>query len=300
MTSSDKARNARTVVVVLGARSGTSALAGTLGLLGCTLPKRLMGARSSNEKGHFEPAVIAHLHDDLLASAGSAWDDWRPFPPGWYGTAACSEHMDRLHAAFTEDYGDAPLAVLKEPRMGRLLPLWWRLLARMGARPAPVFIFRDPLEVAQSLAARDASTVRHGLLYWLRNQLDAEFATRGLRRSFVSFDELLGDWRAAARRIEAEADVRFPRLGTAGADVDAFLEPRLRHQRRRFPAAGGADALAGWTDAVFAVLNALRADPDAPAALRELDDIRAAFNRYVRVRASEEAASAREAGLIPS
>lgn len=291
MIGSDKVKDDRTVVVVLGARSGTSALAGTLGLLGCTLPKRLMGARSSNEKGHFEPAAIADLHDSLLAGAGSAWDDWRPFPPGWYDTAACPEYADRLQAAFTEDYGDFRLAVLKEPRMGRLLPLWWRLLGRVGARAVPVFIYRDPTEVAQSLAARDASTLQHGLLYWLRNQLDAEFSTRGMRRSFVLFDELLEDWRRMAARIETEAGVRFSRFHAAGAEVDAFLEPRLRHQRRLAPAAAGADVLTDWTEAVFASFNVLRAAPDDPAALRELDGIRDAFNRHVCSRVPDGAAA---------
>jgi len=286
MTRRDMQDGAR-VVVVLGARSGTSALAGTLGMLGCALPKRLMGAcSSSNEKGHFEPAVIASLHDGLLAEAGSAWDDWRPFPPGWYGTAACTEYMDRLQAAFAEDYGGFSLAVLKEPRMCRLLPLWWRLLDRVGAQAAPVFIYRDPVEVAQSLAARDASTMLHGLLYWLRNQLDSEFFTRGMTRSFVLFDELLDDWRGVAGRLQSEHGICFPRLEAAGAEVDAFLEPRLRHQRRLGPAVVGADVLTGWAQSVFGLFNALRADPADPAALQELDRIRAAFNRYTSSRAS--------------
>lgn len=299
MINSEKVKDERTVLVVIGARSGTSALAGTLGLLGGTLPKRLMGARSSNEKGHFEPVVIADIHDSLLAGAGSAWDDWRPFPPGWYDTAACPEYADRLQAAFTEDYDDFQLAVLKEPRMARLLPLWWRLLGQVGARAVPVFIYRDPMEVAQSLAARDASTLQHGLLYWLRNQLDAEFGTRGMRRSFVLFDELLEDWRKMAARIETEAGIRFPRLDAAGAEVDAFLEPRLRHQRRLVPAAAGADVLTDWTEAVFAGFNALRADSADPAAMRALDGIRAAFNRHVRSRVLDDAAPP-EAGLILS
>jgi len=299
MTPDNKVKDPRIVLVVLGARSGTSALAGTLGMLGATLPKRLMGARSSNEKGHFEPAVIASLHDGLLAGAGSAWDDWRPFPLDWYGTAACPEYMYWLQAAFTEDYGDFQLAVLKEPRMSRLLPLWWRLLRRLGARAAPVFIYRDPVEVAQSLAARDASTMQHGLLYWLRNQLDAESATRGMERSFVLFDELLEDWRKTAARIETEQGIRFPRLEAAGAEVDAFLEPRLRHQRRLTPAAAGGDVLTDWTQAVFALFNALRADPADPAALRELNAIRGAFNCHAHSRALDDAAT-REARPILS
>ncbi len=295
MTRRDIQDGAR-VVIVLGARSGTSALAGTLGMLGCTLPKRLMGAcSSSNEKGHFEPAVIASLHDSLLAEAGSAWDDWRPFPPGWYGTAACTEYMDRLQAAFAEDYGGFSLAVLKEPRMCRLLPLWWRLLDRVGAQAAPVFIYRDPVEVAQSLAARDASTMLHGLLYWLRNQLDSEFFTRGMTRSFVLFDELLEDWRSVAGRLQSEHGIRFPGLNAPGgpvcAEVDAFLEPRLRHQRRLGPAVVGADVLTGWAQSVFGLFNTLRAAPANPGAPQELDRIRAAFNRYTSSRALEDAAT---------
>jgi len=277
----DLRQNARVVVIVLGARSGTSALAGTLGMLGCTLPRHLMGACSSNEKGHFEPADIADVHDALLADAGSAWDDWRAFPQRWYDSAAYPVYLERLQAAFLDDYGDFTLAVLKEPRMCRLLPLWWQLLARVGAQPAPVFIYRDPIEVAQSLAARDASTMLHGLLYWLRNQLDSELSTRGLLRSFVLFDELLDDWRKVARRIEAEQAIRFPNQDNASqAKVDAFLEPRLRHQHRIATGVVGMGALTDWAQAVFALFNALRTDPADQAAIRELDHIRAALDRY--------------------
>ena len=275
------APDARVVMIVLGARSGTSALAGTLGMLGCTLPKHLMGACSSNEKGHFEPADIAGLHDALLAEAGSAWDDWRAFPQSWYDSPACPIYLDRLQAAFLDDYGDFTLAVLKEPRMCRLLPLWWRLLARAGAQAAPVFIYRDPIEVAQSLAARDASTMLHGLSYWLRNQLDSELSTRSLSRSFVLFDELLDDWRKVARRIEAEQGIRFPHQSDPDqAMVDAFLEPRLRHQRRMAPCFVGMGALTDWAQAVFDQFKALRMDQQNYAAMRELDRIRTAFNRY--------------------
>ncbi len=270
-------------MVVLGARSGTSALAGTLGMLGCTLPRHLMGACSSNEKGHFEPADIANLHDSLLAEAGSSWDDWRAFPQNWYSSAAYPIYLNQLRAVFLDDYGDFTLAVLKEPRMCRLLPLWWRLLARVGAHAAPIFIYRDPIEVARSLAARDASTMLHGLMYWLRNQLDSEFSTRGLSRSFVLFDELLDDWRKVMRRIEAEQSIRFPEQDEASrAKVDAFLEPRLRHQHRLAPGIVGTGALTDWVQAVFALFNALRTDPADHAAMQELDRIRAAFNRYTR------------------
>jgi len=276
-----QAVDARTVLVVLGARSGTSALAGTLGMLGCTLPKHLMGARSSNERGHFEPEDIAVLHDELLAAAGSAWDDWQAFPAAWYDTQACDVHAARLRAAFLDDYGDFTLAVLKEPRMCRLLPLWWRILGEVGCRPAPVFIYRDPIEVARSLAARDGSSMSHGLLYWLRNQLDAELCTRGMRRSFVLFDEVLDDWRKVVCRIEGELDVRV--LGQderRQADVDAFLEPALRHQRRLAPAGEGTDLLTRWAYAAFRQFEVLRSNPVDAAAMQTLDHLRTAFEQH--------------------
>lgn len=73
----------RTVLTVLGARSGTSALAGTFGIIGCALPKNLIAANWANTKGYFEPSDIAALHDDMLASIGSIWSDYREFPASW-------------------------------------------------------------------------------------------------------------------------------------------------------------------------------------------------------------------------
>jgi len=274
----------RVVIVVLGARSGTSALAGTLGMLGGTLPKHLMGARSSNVKGHFEPEDIADLHDQLLAEAGSAWHDWAAFPKAWYGSPAYPVHLERLTAAFLDDYGDFTLAVLKDPRMCRLLPLWWRLLQDLEVRPAPVFVYRDPVEVAQSLSARDASSATQGLRYWLRNQLDAEFSTRGMLRSFVRFDELLDDWRQVIVRVEAELRIHLPQhCERSCAEVDAFLEPALRHQHRPVSGIGGADPLSGWAQTVFGCFNALKTDLADQSVMQELDRIRTAFDGYTKV-----------------
>lgn len=285
MNSSDpSSTKRRVVIVVLGARSGTSALAGTLGLLGGTLPKHLMGARSSNVKGHFEPEDIADLHDELLAEVGSAWDDWRVFPQAWYRSPAFPIHLARLRAAFLDDYGDFILAVLKEPRMCRLLPLWWSLLKEIEARPAPVFIYRDPVEVAQSLSARDASTRRHGLVYWLRNQLEAEFSTRRMLRSFVNFDELLDDWRQVISRVEAELHIRLPgHSELSHAEVDAFIEPALRHQHRPVLSIESVDPVTDWARTVFACYNALRLHSSDLSAMRELDRIRTTFDGYTSV-----------------
>ena len=73
-----------TAVIVLGMhRSGTSALAGTLQRLGLDLGDGLMPANAENERGFFEHLEIVDIHDRLLATLDSSWDDPNSLEPGW-------------------------------------------------------------------------------------------------------------------------------------------------------------------------------------------------------------------------
>ena len=66
-------------ILVLGMhRSGTSAVAGMLGDLGCRLPSDLMEASPMNPKGFSESTSISMLDDELMERLGSSWFDWRP------------------------------------------------------------------------------------------------------------------------------------------------------------------------------------------------------------------------------
>lgn len=223
----------RTVLTVIGARSGSSALAGTLGLLGCALPKNLMAANWANTKGYFEPKDLAHLHNELLASVGSTWSDWREFPTSWFGSVEAGRWRGRLAETFLANYGDASLAVLKEPRMSRVLPLWDGVFEDLRARPVFCFIDRNPLEVAASLQARDGSSMAQGLLYYIRNHLDAEFATRNRCRAFVSYHALLADWRRTIGFVSEKLRVDFEASADEQSQVDTFMEPGLRHHETR-------------------------------------------------------------------
>lgn len=220
------------VLLVLGShRSGTSALAGTLGLLGATLPRNLSGPTAANEKGHFEPRDIANEHDALFRHLETAWSDWAPFPEAWYSTAECNECIERLATIFRENYGDADIAVLKEPRINRLVPLWERVLSKLNITPLVIIINRNPFEVAESLAARDGWSLPEALLVWLRNQLDAEFSTRAMKRVFVDYDGLIADWQAVVEKIEKGLGIALPqRTASVRSSIEGFLTISLRHQ----------------------------------------------------------------------
>jgi len=225
----------RQIVTVLGARSGTSALAGTLGIVGCTLPKTLMAANWANKKGYFEPEDIAACHDKILATVGSSWSDWREFPPSWFSSPDAVRSRDELVSLFIANYDKAPLSVLKEPRMCRMLPLWNEVFKKLDSRPLFCFIDRSPLEVAASLKARDGSSIEQGLLYYIRNHLDAEFQTRFRPRAFVSYNALLKDWRQTVAFVSDRLNVPFHLSGKSEHEVDIFLESDLKNQKGEVP-----------------------------------------------------------------
>ncbi len=70
-----------TAVIVLGMhRSGTSALAGMLSMLGVQFGDSLMAPQADNSKGFWEHRDIVGLNDRILAAFDSSWDDVRPIP----------------------------------------------------------------------------------------------------------------------------------------------------------------------------------------------------------------------------
>ena len=272
-------RTKRTAIVVLGMhRSGTSAMAGMLGALGCALPQRLMPATEDNPKGYFESLGAYRANDDILASAGSDWSDWAPVNPGWADSPVAPEFRQRLINLVEDDFGGEPLIVLKDPRMCRLLPIWQQAFAAAAIQPHYILPHRHPVEVAASLHRRDGWRTSYGLLVWLRNTLDAEAATRGSSRLFTSYDRLLADWRAVVDRIEATLDLRLPRRSAASeAEVDAFLSPDLR--RNVVPEATQAqqDRMPGWVTRSLAIAERFAQHGEDAEGRAELDAINADF-----------------------
>jgi hypothetical protein len=121
--------------------------------------------------------------------------------------------------------------VLKDPRICRILPLWRQILEEMGIDVRIVLPLRNPLEVADSLLARNGFSRDRGVFLWLRHVLDAEQYSRGAVRTFVRYVDFLRDWRTAVRQIEQSLGVVLPpRTSSIDDQLDGFLDPGLRHQ----------------------------------------------------------------------
>jgi hypothetical protein len=219
----------RIALLVLGMhRSGTSALTRVLALHGLALPRGLIDGREDNPTGFWEPRAVQEFDDRVLAELGSAWDDPNPLPWPRLSAARLGALREEAAAILAAEYGTAPLIVLKEPRMARLMAVWRPALAAMGLAPRIVLPIRNPLEVATSLAARNGTPLADAARLWLGHVLAAERDTRGLRRAVVQYDALLADWRqAVVPALELLPDSAG--VSPDEAAIQDFLRRDLRH-----------------------------------------------------------------------
>lgn len=221
----------RNLILVAGMhRSGTSALTRAINLAGVPLPSHLMKPSASNADGFWEPIAIMQLHDAVLKSINSRWDDPREIPEEWFK----SPHFERFRPDLMEwierEFGDREILLVKDPRICRLLPLWQGAGAALDIGVHTVIPARNPIEVARSLKTRNGFPEEASYLLWLRHYLDAERFTRGRSRSFVMFDRLMNDQLATVRRIADDLGLTF---GVSDAELTTLLgdalKPSLRH-----------------------------------------------------------------------
>ena len=243
------------IIVVLGMhRSGTSAVARVCNLLGADLGPQLMPAQADNPSGFWEHAELHGVHDALLAALGYTWDDGRRLPDYWWRSAEVRPYRDQLMHIVQRDFRASTLPCVKDPRMSRLAPLWIELLREIGWQPRFLLDVRAPLAIAESLGVRNGFSHAKSYYLTLRYWLDAELATRGERRAFVSYEELLNEWRPAIRPPWDRLGLPWPAdNGMRDARIREFLTAGLQHHQAGKPAPG---MLGQWVMRLHAALLA--------------------------------------------
>lgn len=243
-------------LLVLGMhRSGTSAVTGALRLAGADLGTDLMAAGPDNPRGFWEHAGVVAIHERLLLALDRAWNDPRPLPAGWLESAAARQASVELEALLRAEFSGTALWAVKDPRMCRLLPLWWPILARMGVEPAAMFVLRHPDEVAASLAARNQWPEGLSRLLWIQHLLDAEQATRAVPRTVVAYPALLADAPTTLRAAFAAVSVGLPpQRGSLEDALAGFISAGDRHHT----ATAATDADAELAQHMYDALQAAR------------------------------------------
>ena len=207
-------------------RSGTSAFTGLLESLGVNLGDSLMAAKPDNPLGFFENTFVVDTNEEALSLLGSAWDLPFPFPDDWPHSLAQAGLDIRICDYLAQEITADQLYAFKDPRLSILLPLWQPCFAAAGIADHYAILVRNPLEIAQSLAARNGFTSNHSLALWLQYMLAAERHTRGRPRGFVDFEQLMATPDQCVEAMFRATGLAIPVTpgdGSAGAPIDAGM-----------------------------------------------------------------------------
>lgn len=270
----------RSCVLILGMhRSGTSALAGVLSMLGCDLPATPMPASKRNAKGFFESLAVRDFNDELLASAGSSWDDFTRFHDDWLDSPRAGGFIERAQELLQQEFGQSELFILKDPRICRFVPFWIRAIELSGCTVKPVLTTRNPIEVAHSLQSKKEYSAPLSEMIWLRYALDAERSTRGMPRFHTSFEQLMEDWEAVVQNSQEALQLIWPKsVASAEFEIGRFLSGDLRHHKEAGARATTSSLLPGWLRETYEVLNGWAREGEKVEDYATLDRIRAEFD----------------------
>ena len=233
----------------------------------------------NNPRGYWEPRATLSLNEAILRRRNSAGFDFslRLFEEGAFDPKEKAACIGKI-GAFLNRLPVAPLVVIKDSYITNLSDMWFEA-ARLAGRDVVVVIpVRHPHEVIASQAAAGPMSPELTSALWLKYSLSAERKTRGLPRVFVSYANLLDDWRRELKRISKTLAIDLhPR--DEGA-IEDFLTPDLRHQRHSDPVTDrfGTD----WMYAVYEAMHAAAHDEpwDESALDRVFEEYRAAEHDF--------------------
>jgi hypothetical protein len=268
----------RQLVLVVGiGRSGTSLLAGILGQVGFHIPQPEINADETNPRGFGEPRWVVDFHRRIMRRLRITVFDSRPAAWDAAGTVVDDEAVSgELRDWLSGELGQGRPVVVKDPRVSWFLSLWTRCSADVGVTPAFVTMLRHPAEILTSARKHygDWQTDASRAVSWLNVMLETERATRGSRRAYVRYEDLLTDWAPQLQRIGRAIEV--PLLAeldrTAFPAVDEFVDPTLHRQRTRWDGLEVPAAVSELCERVWDQFQPLASEgADAPPAFAALD-----------------------------
>ena len=276
----------RLVLVVGKGRSGTSLLSGILARLGLHVPQPEVKADDTNPRGFGEPRWVVRFHRRIMRdrrvtvfdSQAAAWDRLAEVS---HDEALVAELRSWLAVQFV----GRDNMVVKDPRNVWFLPLWRRCADELGVQTSFATALRHPTEVISSARTsygtwqNDASRAAS----WLNVSLHAEHATRGSRRAFVRYGDLLEDWPREMSRCGELLDLPLL-VGIKREDhpeVEMFVDPKLRRSPLGWDSVEVPTSVQSMCEDVWSKLSVL-ADPggDTEAARDDLDATRAAYSDF--------------------
>ena len=144
-------------ILVLGMhRSGTSALSGTLNILGAYLGLHVALPAPDNPKGFFENVQMTALNDTLLMAYGNGWDDENM--ESIISHRLSQEIIEIVKKTISSIMGDHEIISIKDPRIMILFPYYRQALKELGYKVHLIKTIRNQQGVINSLVNRNNFT----------------------------------------------------------------------------------------------------------------------------------------------
>lgn len=224
-------------ILVLGiARSGTSALAGTLAHMGIPFGDGLKPIDEQNAKGNYEHMELSKLNQQVLKVFGSNWSDHNPLPHNWIEHPEVKSISGQMASIIDQDFSGNSIFGIKDPRLVPLFPLYFKILQEKSIKSIVVASHRNKENTLVSIAK---SGYYHGeFTYSLGNELyehysagiDQAIALSGGIR--IDFEDLLYNTEIVKKEILQS----FPKevseyLEQRGATLPEFIDVQLHHHK---------------------------------------------------------------------
>ncbi len=216
-------------IIVLGMhRSGTSVIAGLLNLMGAYFaPANVaLPADVTNPKGYWERKDVIIANKTLMESMGATWhqiSQWNILQT----TDKQKNQFQQEVKPILDDLNQYPHWMLKDPRLCLTLPLWQPYFDN----PIYIVVYRNPIQIAQSLHKRNQFSLHTGLGLWERYMLDALHAIQDQAKILVSFHDLLQNPLKTVKMLFQHIENISSGLNllTDEAIID-FVQPTYMHQ----------------------------------------------------------------------
>jgi hypothetical protein len=212
-------------------RSGTSALARGLQMLGVHFGNDFLSPKPDNPTGYWEDRKIYELNERLLAAFGLKWEDVALIDDGRWEEPEVEtlrlEAVEYLRSKFMAHR----LWGFKDPRAIRLLPFWRSVLHRLDVDESYLLVIRNPRSVANSLMRRNGMDAMTAHLLWLVYVVPN--LSKIADRPFIvaDYDIVMAEPRQQLERIACSLNLPVNNASKAGIEEFAgnFLDPSLRH-----------------------------------------------------------------------
>ena len=234
MIADVSADTSKAVGIVGMHRSGTSMVSRVINLLGAYLgtAEELFGPRYDNPEGFWERKDIVAFHDDLLDSFSQRWDTFLPLKDDWLSHDKIANYQYRLNKIIDTAFSGKKIWAWKDPRTCLFLPLWQKLLSERGVPLSVVYVVRNPVDVAKSLAKRNGFSFEKSYALWLNYNLSALSVLQEVPLVFVSYECFLSSPLQQLERLTKYLPVPFSTEEIKYSDnFTSFLRKDLHHNQ---------------------------------------------------------------------